>query len=150
MVDKPDKVRVGALELCDLPELEISQLNVRIDTGAKTSSLHVDNISEFEKNNRKWVSFDIHPDIHNVDRIVRRDAKVKGTRIVKSSNGGSEHRYVVDTLFQLGVHQWRIDLTLTDRSGMSYLMLLGRQAMENRIIVDPGEEFLLGNNSGSE
>ncbi|WP_339669858.1 RimK/LysX family protein [Dasania marina] len=150
MVDKPDKVRVGALELCDLPELEISQLNVRIDTGAKTSSLHVDNISEFEKNNRKWVSFDIHPDIHNVDRIVRRNAKVKGTRIVKSSNGGSEHRYVVDTLFQLGEHQWRIDLTLTDRSGMSYLMLLGRQAMENRIIVDPGEEFLLGNNSGSE
>ena len=144
MTSKTKKIMVGALELCDLPELEISKMNVRIDTGAKTSSLHVDNISEFEKNNEKWVSFDIHPDIHNVDQIVRRNAKVKGMRIIKSSNASSEHRYVVDTLFQLGDDKWRIDLTLTDRSGMSYLMLLGRQAMVGRIVVDPGEEFLLG------
>jgi len=137
---------VGALELCNLPELEIAGLNVRIDTGAQTSSLHVDNITVFRKNSDKWVSFDIHPDIHDVDRIVRREAKVKGTRIVKSSNASSEKRYVIDTLFELNDRRWRIDLTLTDRSGMSYLMLLGRQAMEDRIIVDPSVEFMLDKN----
>lgn len=143
MTKQSDKLLVGATEFCDLPELEIADLNVRIDTGAQTSSLHVDNIEDFKRDGRKWVSFNIHPDIHNVERIVRREAPVKDRRIVKSSNGTSERRYVVDTLIRMGDREWRIDLTLTDRSGMTYLMLLGRQAMADRILVDPGSEYLL-------
>lgn len=137
------KFMVGAIELCDLPELEITGLNTRIDTGAQTSSLHVDNITEFRKDGKRWVSFDIHPDIHDVDAIVRREARVKAVRSVKSSNSGKERRYVINTLFRLSDKEWRIQLTLTDRSEMSYLMLLGREAMEKRIVVDPGEEYLL-------
>ena len=139
----PNKILVGATELCDLPELEISQLNVRIDTGAQTSSLHVDNITEFRRDKKKWVSFDIHPDIHNVDSIVRREARVQATRTIKSSNATKEKRYVIETDFQLGSDNWKIQITLTDRSDMTYLMLLGREAMQG-IIVDPSEEYLLG------
>lgn len=139
-----NKILVGCTELCDLPDLEISRLNVRIDTGAKTSSLHVDNITEFRRDKKKWVSFDIHPNIHNVDQIVRREAKIKAKRIIKSSNATSQSRYVIETTFQLAGKSWTIQLTLTDRSDMTYLMLLGREAMENRIIVDPSEEYLLG------
>ena len=62
-----NKFIVGALEICDLPKLEISQLHIRVDTGAKTSSLHVDNIEEFTKDGETWVNFDIHPNIHDVD-----------------------------------------------------------------------------------
>ena len=143
MTEQDGKLLVGATEYCGLPELEIVDLNVRIDTGAQTSSLHVDNIEDFRRDGAKWVSFDIHPDIHNVERIVRREARIKDRRIVKSSNGTSEKRYVVDTLIRMGNREWRIDLTLTDRSGMTYLMLLGRQAMADRILVDPGREYLL-------
>lgn len=137
------KVIVGALERCELPEFEITQLHVRIDTGAQTSSLHVDNINEFKRDGKKWVSFDIHPDIHNVDNIAHREAKVAATRIIKSSNGSSERRYVIKTLFKLGGESWKIQLTLGDRSEMTYLMLLGRQAMEDRLLVDPSTEYVL-------
>lgn len=147
MKQDPDKLLVGALELCDLPELQIRALNVRIDTGAKTSSLHVDNLDEFERDGKRWVAFDIHPDIHNVKQILRREARVKELRVVKSSNGIAEKRYLVDTVIRLSDREWHIDLTLTDRSGMTYLMLLGRQAMAGRIIVDPGREYVLGKQS---
>ena len=138
-----EKAIVGALELCALPELEISNLHVRVDTGAQTSSLHVDNITEIEKNGKLWVTFDIHPDYHNVEYVVRREAKVKGLRAIKSSNASKEKRYVIDTLLVIGDLQWSIQLTLTDRSNMTYLMLLGREAMQGRLIVDPSEEYLL-------
>lgn len=137
------KLLVGSLEECGLPGLNIDAVDMRVDTGAQTSSIHVDNIEEFEKENELWVRFDIHPDIHNVDTIVQREAKVKAQRHIKSSNATRQKRYVIDTKIQLGDATWAIELTLTDRSAMSYLMLLGRQAMEGRLIVDPEKEYLL-------
>lgn len=144
MTNLDNKLIVGKVEVCNLPALNIKNLTVRIDTGAKTSSLHVDNIVEFKKLDKRWVSFDIHPDIHNVDRILRREARVRALRKVKSSNGTMERRYVIRTLLQLGNHEWKIQLTLTDRSSMTYLMLLGREAMAGRMVVDPEFEYLLG------
>ncbi|WP_075188276.1 ATP-dependent zinc protease family protein [Teredinibacter haidensis] len=138
-----NKLMLGALEFCDLPELNITRLNIRIDTGAQTSSLHVDNIVEFDNDGELWISFDIHPDIHNVDAIVRREAKVLAKRTVKSSNSTREKRYIVETLLRLADREWPIEISLTDRSGMTYLMLLGREAMVGRVVVDPGEEYLL-------
>jgi hypothetical protein len=142
-MNEENKILVGSIELCDLPELEISNLNIRVDTGAKTSSLHVDNIAEFSRNDVKWVGFDIHPDIHDVQKIVRREAKVKSERVIKSSNATKQPRYVIETTLVLAGRSWKIQLTLSDRSDMTYLMLLGREAMKGRVIVDPGEEFLL-------
>ncbi|MGK0445562.1 MAG: hypothetical protein ACJA1U_002509 [Bermanella sp.] len=139
-----NKITLGALEVCDLPQLEITKLHMRVDTGAQTSSLHVDNIEEFQNNDELWVSFDIHPDVHNVDTVVRRKAKVHDTRVVKSSSGDKEQRHVIQTSIVLGDQSWPIHLTLTDRSSMTYLMLLGRQAMNGRILVDPSSEYLLG------
>jgi len=138
------KMLVGSIEYCDLPELEITHLTARIDTGAQTSSLHVDNIEEFEKDGERWVNFDIHPDIHNVDTIVRRQARVRGRRKVKSSNALAEKRCLIYTTFAIGGRKWRIQLTLTDRREMTYLMLIGRQAMRGKMIVDPEFEFILG------
>lgn len=134
---------VGAVELCHLPALSISDLNVRVDTGAATSSLHVDNIEEFELDGELWIRFDIHPDIHNVDTVVRREAKVEGKKRVKSSSATREKRYVITTPIIMDFVQWDIQLTLTDRSEMTYLMLLGREAMSGRFLVDPEYDFLL-------
>jgi len=141
-----EKMVVGALEQADLPELRISSLTMRVDTGAKTSSLHVDNIQLEEIEGVKWVSFDIHPDMHDVARVVRRSSKLKQTRTIKSSNGEREQRYVIDTQLCMGNQTWSIEVTLTDRSGMTYLMLLGREAMKGRLLVDPDKEYLLGKN----
>jgi hypothetical protein len=140
-----NKQLVGALELCDLPELKLNRLETRVDTGATTSSLHVDNIVEFkkEKGKEKWVRFDIHPDTHDVNQVVQREAKVKSVRRVKSSNATHQRRLVIETDILITGMQWCIELTLTDRSEMKYLMLLGREAMSGRLIVDPEHEFLL-------
>ncbi|MGA0933956.1 MAG: ATP-dependent zinc protease [Pseudohongiellaceae bacterium] len=140
---KLSKLKVGALEQCDLPELGIEKLHVRVDTGAATSSLHVDNIDEFRKGGKNYVSFDLHPDIHNVDSIIRTTAPVEGTKKVKSSSADTEKRVVITTLIRLAGREWPIKITLTDRSEMTYLMLMGREAMEGRIIVDPEFEYLL-------
>lgn len=143
MTDDNDKLILGALEVCELPELQISDLHMRVDTGAKTSSLHVDNVEAKRLKGVKWVSFDIHPDIHNVERVERRSSKVKERRLIKSSNAAKEKRYVIETLITVGGRTWPIEVTLTDRSSMSYLMLLGRQAMD-RILVDPAQEYMQG------
>lgn len=144
-----EEVIVGALEECDLPELHITSLNIRVDTGAKTSSLHVDNIEPENLGDEQWVSFDIHPDIHNVERVVRRSAKVKGERGIKSSNASKEKRFVIETTICMGSQSWPIEVTLTDRSSMSYLMLLGREAMQGRFLVNPSREYLLGKKEAS-
>ncbi|GEA08411.1 ribosomal protein S6 modification protein [Alteromonas sp. KUL42] len=126
-----------------MPKLAISDLNVRVDTGAATSSLHVDNIEEIEKDGELWITFDIHPDIHNVERVVRREARVEGQKRVKSSTATLEKRYVIVTPIIMDGEQWDIQLTLTDRSEMTYLMLLGREAMSGHFIVDPEFDFIL-------
>ncbi len=138
-----EKHLVGALELCDLPQLTLNGLEARVDTGATTSSLHVDNIVEFTKDNQTWVKFDIHPDVHDVNQVVQREAKVKSRRKVKSSNATQQRRPVIETDILIADMQWSIEITLTDRSEMKYLMLLGREAMSGRLIVDPEHEFLL-------
>ena len=137
------KIIVGALEQCALPDLEINNLHMRVDTGAKTSSLHVDNIQEFTREKERWVSFDIHPDHHDVDRVVRREARIKSTRTIKTSSEVAEKRYVIDTTIVINNSAWPIELNLTDRSNMSYLMLLGREAMAGRLIVDPEINYAL-------
>ena len=138
-----NKMIIGNLERCDLPDLGIVGLEVRIDTGAKTSSLHVDNLQQIEKNSEKWLRFDIHPDIYDIDTIVTCESPLHGIRKIKSSNGASERRYIIQTTFSLGMDAWPIEITLTDRADMNYLMLLGRQGMSDRILVDPSSSFLI-------
>lgn len=150
MREPNEKLLIGVSEECDLEELHIKGLNIRVDTGAKTSSLHVDNIEKEKKNGELWVSFDIHPDIHNVSRVVRRSSKVKEKRVIKSSNADKEKRYVIETMIEMGGQRWSIEVTLTDRSNMTYLMLLGREAMQDRILVDPSKEYLLGHSEVTE
>lgn len=141
--DYKKKRIVGNLETCDLPQLGIFNLEVRVDTGAKTSSLHVDNLSKFQKDGRPWLKFDIHPDVYQIDKITTCETVLHDLRKIKSSNGESEHRYVIETDIRLGSDLWPIEITLTDRSDMSYLMLLGREGMGERLLVDPSKTFLL-------
>ncbi|WP_423840886.1 RimK/LysX family protein [Vibrio mytili] len=138
-----NKIIIGNAEAICLPELGITHLEARIDTGAKTSSLHVDNIECFKKDGRFYVEFDLHPDIYHLEQIVRCTAPLKANRKVKSSNGTFEHRCVITTMMRMKDQQWPIDITLTNRENMTYMMLLGRQAMSDKVLVDPSQSHLL-------
>ena len=138
-----DKLIIGAIECGDLPDLGIEQMHIRVDTGAKTSSLHVDGIQRFRRKGKPHVRFNIHPSLHNVDSVEPCSAPVKDIRRIKSSNGNVEERYIIDTTLKLGDQQWKVELSLSNRSDMTYLMLLGREGMAKRVLVDPSETFLI-------
>lgn len=138
------KVIVGSEEWCSLPTIGIPTIKVRVDSGAKTSALHAINIKTFTKNHQEWVKFDINPIQNNAKALIHCEAKLVDQRIVKSSSGYREKRFVIQTTVSLGGKTWDIEVTLTNRDSMGYRMLLGREAMSGRVMVDPEQRFVLG------
>nr|WP_136252501.1 RimK/LysX family protein [Ningiella ruwaisensis] len=139
-IEIDNKTLVGAVESIDLPVLGLTNINTRIDTGAQTSALHVDHIVVHE--DKKHLSFEFHPDFHDIDKTIRCKAEIHARRWVKSSNGERERRYVIKTQAVMNAIEWDIELTLTDRSTMTHLMLLGREALAGQFVVDPGSDFV--------
>lgn len=137
------KVVVGWREWANLPELCIPAIKIKIDTGAKTSALHAFDVKEYHKRGKRYVRFNIYP-LQNNNSISRHCiAEVAGERVIKSSNGQKESRYVIRSIIQIGSLRQNIFLTLTNRDFMSYRMLLGRRAMRS-LIVDPARSFCQG------
>ena len=141
---------IGAEEWCALRDLGIPAIKARIDSGAKTSSMHAFNIQTFKKYGALWVTFEINPLQNNRRTIIRCEAEVVDRREVKSSTGVPEKRYVIKTDIYMGNTRWPIELTLSNRDSMGYRMLLGREAMKDRFLVDPSEACLLGGKSQAD
>ena len=138
------KSLLGWQEWCALPQLHIPYIKAKIDTGAKTSALHAFNIREFQHHEQKWIQFDIHPlqANHRISKQCR--AEVIDEREVISSTGHKEHRYVIKTTLLLGLLSYPSELTLSNRDPMKFRMLLGREALHNKCVVDPAHTLLLG------
>ncbi|MFP4362989.1 MAG: 30S ribosomal protein S6--L-glutamate ligase [Spirochaetia bacterium] len=142
-----NKIVVGTEEWCSLPEMGIPAIKARIDSGAKTSSIHAVNIQAFERNGAEWVSFEVHPLQNNRKTVIRHEAKVIDVREVKNTSGIPEKRYVIRELMKLGEDSWEIELTLANRDAMGFRMLLGREAMIEKVLIDPsGKMNLTGYN----
>ena len=139
-----NKVILGSEEWCSFPDLNIPTIKARVDSGAKTSALHAINIAPFIKNDSNWVKFDINPIQNNNKTVIHCEAPLVDKRIVKSSSGYREQRYVIQTLLKIGDDTWNIEMTLTNRDSMGFRMLLGREAMSGRVLVDPEQKYLLG------
>ncbi len=139
-----ERIIVGSEEWCGFPELGIPAIKARVDSGAKTSSLHAFNIRGFKRGGVSMVSYELHPIQHNRKVIVRCESEVVDRRMVKSSSGVAEKRYVIETTLELSGQQWKTEVTLANRDSMGYRMLLGRAAMINRILVDPSAKLLCG------
>jgi ribosomal protein S6--L-glutamate ligase len=138
------KVVVGSEEWCSFPTLGIPQIKARVDSGAKTSALHAINIAPFIKEEVNWVRFDVNPIQNNLKTVLHCEAQLVGKRVVKSSSGYREQRYVITVELEIGGQKWPVEVTLTNRDSMGFRMLLGREAMSGRMLVDPAQQYLLG------
>lgn len=145
-----EKIVIGKEEWCGLPELGLPAIKARVDSGAKTSSLHAFNIHTFEEDGKKYVHFDIHPIQDNRKIIQSCRGLVVDRRNVKSSSGAKETRHVIKTPIILGEETWDIEVTLTNRDTMGYRMLIGREAMKERVLIDPEASFCLGTRNERE
>jgi hypothetical protein len=133
---------IGWEEWLSLPGLNLPAIKAKIDTGAKTSALHAFLIEPFNEGGRAFVRFGIHP-IPGRDGIeIFCTSPLVDRREITSSNGDKEARYVISTPVSIGGRTWDIEVTLTNRHGMAYRMLLGRQAIRDGLLVDPAASFL--------
>ena len=142
-MDTPDSHTViGLREWVALPELGVVGLRAKIDTGASTSALHASDITEFERDGVRWVRFNAHLGTQ-VQRRHRCEAPLVTRKLIKSSNGHTQTRYVVRTLLALGDHLWPVEFTLTCRKTMRYRLLLGSKALiGGQWLIDPSLTYV--------
>lgn len=139
---KAKKKIAGWREWVSLPDLGVKRIKAKLDTGARTSALHASKITPFTKDGAAYVRFVVHP--------LQRKKKPSSTcvglvidhRRIMDSGGRSEERYVVRTTLAIGQSEWPIELSLTNRDQMGFRMLLGRQGLRRRYLVDPSRSFV--------
>lgn len=139
-----DKILIGRHEWCQLPKLHIPATRAKIDTGAKTSAIHAFNIKQKNLHGKPYVYFDMHPLQHNEEVSISCHAPVVDQRMIISSNGSKELRYVIETSLSMAGHEWNIELTLSSRDQLRFRLLLGREALNKRVLIDPSKTYLLG------
>lgn len=138
---------IGWREWLCLPGLNVPAIKAKIDTGARTSALHTSFIEPFADNGVDKVRFGIQP-LQKIEKVeVICEALVLDERSVTDSGGHREMRFVIEAEVELLGECWPIEITLTTRTGMRFRMLLGRTALEERFIVDPGSSYLGGKKS---
>ncbi|WP_425038526.1 30S ribosomal protein S6--L-glutamate ligase [Primorskyibacter sp. S187A] len=136
-----DKLNLGWEEWVALPDLGLPAIRAKVDTGARTSALHAFDIETFGSATKPKVRFAVHPIPGRDDISIACSAEILDRRDITSSNGESEMRFVIETQLRVGDRSWPIEVTLTDRRGMSNHMLLGRQALNEDVTVVPSEKF---------
>jgi ribosomal protein S6--L-glutamate ligase len=134
---------IGSEEWCSFETFDIPAIKARVDSGAKTSSLQANNIKTFFKNEEEWVRFEVSPVQVNRSISVKCEAQIHAKRSIKSSMGISEERIVIKAPITLGGDTFDIEITLANRDSMEFRMLLGREALHNRYLVNPSATCLL-------
>jgi hypothetical protein len=135
---------LGWREWICLPSLHLVPLKAKIDTGAKTCALHAFYVEPFVREARAWVRFGIHPRLRHRNAVVHCEAPLVDRREVMDSGGHRELRCVIDTELQLGHQRFRAQVTLTDRETLQYRMLIGRNALRGRFLVDSTRSYSMG------
>jgi len=139
----PSRV-IGWREWVALPDLEIPAIKAKIDTGARSSALHAYDLRYFTRAGRHMVRFKVHRLQRDTGHVVEAVAPLVERREVKNSGGQTTVRPVILTTLEMMGESWTIELTLVRRDEMGFRMLLGRQAVRERFVVDAGRSFYNG------
>ncbi|APG63309.1 hypothetical protein LPB140_11530 [Sphingorhabdus lutea] len=139
---KKNPLEIGWCELIQLPSLGLVDIHAKIDTGAKTSSIHATRIKEFDRDGEKWVEFWFRENAGL--KAVRKEAPILEQRKVKSSNGEQQIRYVIKVEISLGNLQWLGEMTLANRGSMAFPVLMGRRALSRGFLVNSAKRWTLG------
>lgn len=139
---------IGWREWVGLPELGSVITKAKVDTGARSSALHAFDLQRFQRNGEEWARFDLHPLQRRTRPSVTVEARIVDERPVRSSSGRTQRRPVIVTTIEVGGTAWPAEVTLTRRDEMGFRMLLGRQAIRDRYLVDAGRSYLLGSRKG--
>jgi len=131
---------VGWRELVHLPELGLHAVPAKIDTGARTTSLHGTVLEQFERDGERYVRFAVDFEQQHVRQVC--EAVHVDKRTITSSNGDRQTRYIVKTPLRIGDVEHRAEISLADRSDMRFPMLIGRSYLRRRFFVDSGHSWL--------
>ncbi len=137
-----EKQCLGWREWVTLPQWNIKKIKAKLDTGARTSALHAEDVEIISKGNKTKVRFRVCPRQNSKKRTKTVTANLLGWRLVRSSTGTVTERPVVVTELKIGEQSWPIEVTLVNRDIMGFRMLIGRQALRRRFVIDPGRSFL--------
>jgi len=139
-----EKAVAGAVELLSFPGPGNLVLEARVDTGAKTSSLHVSTWKEFERDGARWVSFTL-PTVSGKDTgdLLTLERPLSRVVLIKGREKENQRRPVVQMKVRLGEIERRIEFTLADRSDFEFPALLGRNFLLDTVVVDVSSRFLL-------
>ncbi|WP_209402676.1 30S ribosomal protein S6--L-glutamate ligase [Pseudozobellia sp. WGM2] len=132
---------IGSEEWCVFKNLGIPAIKARVDSGAKTSSIQATNTKIVIRGVQEWVKFEVNPLQENRSIAIQCEAQLVDRRMVKSSSGISEERLVVKTAVTMGGETFDIELTLANRDTMEFRMLLGREAISDRFMVNPAVNY---------
>lgn len=135
-MDKPVKITIGRKDKADFPELDLYNIDIKIDTGAYTSSIHCEQIEEQLKDGKKKIKFRLldktHPEYSEMDFLYSNYSQ----KYVKNSFGVSEKRYVIKTSIILFAETLNTDFTLSERGEMKFPVLIGRKLLNKKFLVD--------------
>ena len=134
---------LGWREWAGLPRLGLPAVRCKVDSGARSSALHVDRCWRFIEQGAPWVGFSLSNDGHG-EATVQAVAPIFDERDVIDSGGHRTRRIFLRTTLALAGVEREIEINLTDRHGMLFPMLLGRTAMAGWFAVDPARSFLHG------
>lgn len=134
---------IGWREMVRLPALCNLSIGAKIDTGALTSAIHAFNIHAYTMDGVDYVTFDLHPRKRHRKPTISCEARIADIRYIKNTGGKPVPRFIIKTPIKLGKTQWDIELSLARRDAMSFRMIIGREALRGRFIVDPGRSYLM-------
>lgn len=137
------KFIIGWRETVSLPDIGLVDIPAKIDTGARTTALHAERIRLIEVNGTEMVEF--LPDHHALDDPELIARPLVHLRDIRNTSGVPERRFVIRTPLRVGERTRMADISLTDRAGMKFPIIIGRRALRtHRLIVDIGKSWTTG------
>tara|TARA_B100000809_G_C15066866_1_gene504506 strand:- start:153 stop:590 length:438 start_codon:yes stop_codon:yes gene_type:complete len=136
------KITIGRIDKADFPELLLNEIDIKIDSGAYTSSIHCSNIREITINKEKFIQFKLLDPEHILYNNKEFSTKNYASKLIKSSNGISEKRFMIATEIIIFDQVFPIHLTLSERKNMKFPILLGRKFLNKKVVIDTAKKNL--------